>query len=206
MDLTVGAGKTLTQKLRGKVNAVGILFNEALAKSFYEGPNLAPSYQKAAAHIDLLAHKDPSLNILGVGAGTGGCTSPILDKLSNDTTDYVAIFATSGLSLAAPSVAITQGLKRKLAKLLGMPDADIDVQQPLQAYGVDSLVAVEIRYWLSKVVRAGVSISDIQGEMSMVKLGEVVVERSALSRGVGGGERVRDSGARGSSRCVRRRH
>ena len=82
MDLINQVGKNLTQILRGEVDALGILFGEDLAKSFYEGPTFAPSYEKAAVYIDSLAHKDPALNILEVGAGTGGFTRPILDKLS----------------------------------------------------------------------------------------------------------------------------
>ncbi|KAF5978633.1 polyketide synthase [Fusarium coicis] len=45
---------------------------------------------------------------------------------------------------------ITLALAQRLAKLMMMPEDDIDTGKPLSSYGVDSLVAVEVRNWIAK--------------------------------------------------------
>ena len=45
---------------------------------------------------------------------------------------------------------VTLSLTHKLARTISIPALDIDVAKPLHSYGVDSLVAVELRNWLAK--------------------------------------------------------
>ena len=52
-----------------------------LDKYYANNVRMSQNYKFAARYIDLLAHKNPNLNILEVGAGTGGCTFPILQVL-----------------------------------------------------------------------------------------------------------------------------
>ncbi|KAG9383218.1 Polyketide synthase module [Pyrenophora tritici-repentis] len=65
-------------------------------------------------------------------------TRAIQEKLSNctnvdTTTEY-----------------ITKALTERLAQLMMLPVTDVDPNEPLSAYGVDSLVAVELRSWILK--------------------------------------------------------
>ncbi|EDN95526.1 hypothetical protein SS1G_11404 [Sclerotinia sclerotiorum 1980 UF-70] len=87
VDLINEVGKNLARILIGDVDALGILFNDDLAKGFYGGLTFVPSNKKASTYIDLLAHKDPTLKILEIGAGTGGSTASILDKLGKHGND-----------------------------------------------------------------------------------------------------------------------
>ncbi|KAK4983979.1 putative secondary metabolism biosynthetic enzyme [Elasticomyces elasticus] len=43
---------------------------------------------------------------------------------------------------------VTEGITKKLAEMFIIPEAEIDKSQSLSKYGVDSLVAVELRNWL----------------------------------------------------------
>ncbi|KAF2463776.1 KR-domain-containing protein [Lindgomyces ingoldianus] len=45
---------------------------------------------------------------------------------------------------------VVESLVRKLARVLSIQAEDVDVDRPLHLYGVDSLVAVELRNWITK--------------------------------------------------------
>ena len=79
--LIVAVGENLVQILRGESDPLELLFGGSLARNFYHGDQLTGSYAKMAAYIDLMAHKNPNLKILEIGAGTGAATSPILQSL-----------------------------------------------------------------------------------------------------------------------------
>lgn len=79
--LVVAVGENLIQILRGAVDPLDLLFGGSLARSFYYGDTLAGSYAVIVAYMDLMAHKNPSLKILEIGAGTGAATTPILQAL-----------------------------------------------------------------------------------------------------------------------------
>ncbi|KAF2463868.1 ketoacyl-synt-domain-containing protein [Lindgomyces ingoldianus] len=75
-------GQNLPLILRGHIDALHLLFNEGLAAEIYNGPVFSYSIRRLTAYLDLLAHKDSSLDILEVGAGTGSGTKHILHTLS----------------------------------------------------------------------------------------------------------------------------
>lgn len=55
---------------------------------------------------------------------------------------------------------------------------NVDGSKPLQAYGLDSLVAIEIRNWFGKEIGAEVTVFDILGKGSMVELSRVAAGNS----------------------------
>ncbi|MCJ1427403.1 hypothetical protein MMC29_005306, partial [Sticta canariensis] len=67
--------------LRGEIDTLSFLFEGSLMKDICNGAVYRLSYQKVAAYVDLLAHKNPNLCILEIGAGTGGMTQEVLDTL-----------------------------------------------------------------------------------------------------------------------------
>lgn len=58
--------------------------NDVLGKYYAENPRMLRQYQQAAVYADLLAHKNPHMRILEIGAGTGGATIPLLRALGGD--------------------------------------------------------------------------------------------------------------------------
>ncbi|RDW76674.1 type I polyketide synthase [Aspergillus mulundensis] len=74
----------------------------------------------------------------------------------------------------------------KLADIFMVPVADIDLAKPPSAYGVDSLVAVELRNMLVLQAACDVSIFSILQSVSLAALAGMVVERSAHFEGVSG--------------------
>ena len=100
--------------------------------------------------------------------------------------DFATLFAAAG-SLHEAGAIVVQGLARRLAKALSMSAEDIDATKPLHAYGVDSLLAVELRNWFAKELAADVAIFDIMGGVSIAGVGVTVAGKSGF-RGVGWGE------------------
>lgn len=59
-----------------------------------------------------------------------------------------------------------------------MPVDDIESDKPMHVYGVDSLVAVEMRNWLSKELRAEVAVFELMGNTSIANLGGTIAAKS----------------------------
>jgi len=73
---------------------------------------------------------------------------------------------------------IAEAIVKKLAKALSTPTEDIDPSKLMHAYGVDSLVAVDLRNWLAKEIRADVAGFDLMDVVSISKLGIVIAGKS----------------------------
>jgi 2-polyprenyl-3-methyl-5-hydroxy-6-metoxy-1,4-benzoquinol methylase len=75
-------GENLPQIFRKEVDPLSLMMEEdRLEKHYRNNPLLSQTYDQAAVYIGLLANKNPHLNILEIGAGTGGATFPILKVL-----------------------------------------------------------------------------------------------------------------------------
>lgn len=92
-------------------------------------------------------------------------------------TSYAALFAGAN-SLFEAGAIVAQGLTRKLSKALSMPAEDVDTSKPLHAYGVDSLLAVELRNWFGKEMNADIPIFQIMGDASIAAVGITVAGKS----------------------------
>ena len=75
---------------------------------------------------------------------------------------------------------VTDAIVQKLCKALSTTARDIDTEQPPHAYGVDSLVAVELRTWFAKEIAAEVAVFDIMGGSSLQQLAVLAAKRSNL--------------------------
>lgn len=84
----------------------------------------------------------------------------------------------SAKTRAAAEDIVRQALVQKLSKALSMPIEDIDVQKPIHAFGVDSLVAFEVRYWFMKEMKADLAIFDIMSSRSLLALGQLAAGKS----------------------------
>lgn len=81
-ELTCLMGQNLPAILRGEIDPLSLLLKDDLLKGYYNSQDcLTRSYQHACQYIDLIAHQNPALKVLEIGAGTGGATIPILETL-----------------------------------------------------------------------------------------------------------------------------
>ncbi|KAF2464560.1 reducing type I polyketide synthase [Lindgomyces ingoldianus] len=84
--------------------------------------------------------------------------------------------ASQSVSEAARIVA--QGLVEKISNAVGIPEGEIDTSKPLYEYGVDSLLAIEVRNWAMKECGAEVAVFEIMDEASFLVVGERVAGKS----------------------------
>ena len=87
-------GENLPRILRREVDSLSLMMENARLERYYEAnQSLSQAYQQAAVYIGFLAHKNPHLKILEIGAGTGGATYPILQTLGGGADDVLPRFA-----------------------------------------------------------------------------------------------------------------
>lgn len=73
---------------------------------------------------------------------------------------------------------IAQSLQRRLARALGVESEDIDVEKPLHAYGVDSLVAVELRNLIANDLAADVPVFELVSGRTVRSVADLVEDCS----------------------------
>ncbi|KAI0407872.1 polyketide synthase PksD, partial [Xylaria palmicola] len=78
---------------------------------------------------------------------------------------------------------VVEALRKKLARALGISSDDIEGDKPLHAFGVDSLVAVELRNWMAKEFAASLAVHEIMGSRTVEAIGEMVERVSAIKTG-----------------------
>nr|UPN67555.1 hypothetical protein [Pestalotiopsis sp.] len=72
---------------------------------------------------------------------------------------------------------MVEGLTTRLADMFVLSPSDIQQNQPLAALGVDSLVAVELRNWLSANVTPSITIFDVTQSSSLIELADKVLAK-----------------------------
>lgn len=88
------------------------------------------------------------------------------------------LHAATSISEAGNMVA--DALGTKLSNLLAIDRQEVDIDKTIYSYGVDSLVAIELRNWFLKMVAADVAVFDILGNHSIHSIGALAAERSEL--------------------------
>nr|ALQ32849.1 putative polyketide synthase [Fusarium foetens] len=75
---------------------------------------------------------------------------------------------------------VIRAIAAKLARAMSISPDDVEPSKPLSSYGVDSLMAVELRNWISKEFSSTVAVFDIIGSVSIAGVAEVVESRSSI--------------------------
>ena len=80
--LMVRVAKNLPSVLRGGLDSLSVLFEDSLIEEYYgKLGGIEHVFSQVAPYIDALAHENPGLRILEIGAGTGTATENILHIL-----------------------------------------------------------------------------------------------------------------------------
>lgn len=80
--LFVAIGQNLLDMLHGRVDPLSFLFDGELVENHYQEIFNVPCCKNIGKYLALLAHKNPGLRILEVGAGTGKMTEHILASIT----------------------------------------------------------------------------------------------------------------------------
>jgi Phosphopantetheine attachment site len=90
--------------------------------------------------------------------------------------------------MAAAVDIVAAALVQRLARLMMMSEEDIDAGRPLNAYGVDSLVAVEVRNWITRETAVEVSVFEVMANVPMRQLASDLAGKTKLFQGTQGSE------------------
>ena len=92
------------------------------------------------------------------------------------------VFAEHTNDIASIARFVGLGLKAKVARSLMIPEQDVDTQNPIHAYGVDSLVAVGLSYWLLKTIQSDISVLELMSARSIATVGLEIAKRSRFRK------------------------
>lgn len=80
---------------------------------------------------------------------------------------------------------ITEGLVGKVAEILQMPPSEVDPERPMYRYGVDSLVALEVRNWISKEMKSSVALLEVLAAVPMAVFAATIADKSEILASAG---------------------
>lgn len=105
------------------------------------------------------------------------------NQSASSTAALAQALARPGTTLDQATALLLDALAAKLADIFNLPLSDIEPDLPLSRYGVDSLVAVEVRNWLSSGVKSKVSVFEILQSASLSDFAALVASKSELVKG-----------------------
>lgn len=120
-----------------------------------------------------------SLESAGGTASAGDGDAPLAAQLAEA--------ANAPDPVAAAATIITEALVRKTAEILRIPHSEIEKERPMYQYGVDSLVALEVRNWISKEMKANMPMLEILSAVPMSELAVSIAKKSTLVVGMASG-------------------
>lgn len=87
--LIIAVGQALEQMLGGPLNPLDVIFKDKIAENVYRyGLGSQRCYEQLCNYMDALAHKNPAMKVLEIGAGTGGATRPVMQTLTGNGQRY----------------------------------------------------------------------------------------------------------------------
>lgn len=87
---------------------------------------------------------------------------------------------TGATALADAASIVSQALRTKMSRILGISYDQIELESRVESYGVDSLVAVELRNWLAKEVDADIAVFEVLGAATLNGVGIVAATKSSF--------------------------
>lgn len=75
---------------------------------------------------------------------------------------------------------VSDGLMTKVSAVLMFPREEMDASKPIVVYGLDSLVAIEIRNWITRELEASLQVLELLTSNSITALAETILKKSKL--------------------------
>ena len=85
---------------------------------------------------------------------------------------------------ASASIIIADALVRKIADILRIPPSEVDPNRSMYQYGVDSLVALEVRNWITRELKANMALLEILAAVPMETFAAQIALQSKLVVGL----------------------
>jgi len=107
-----------------------------------------------------------------IGGGDAGMSNGLKQNMDSETV------LRRSASVEAAAEHVIEWLITKLSQILGTPAEEVNVQKPVHANGINSLVAVEMRNWFDRKIGADVAVFEILGNMSILDLSTYAAGKS----------------------------
>ena len=65
----------------------------------------------------------------------------------------------------------------RIHRLLGTDKDRVDLERPMQSYGIDSLSAIDLRNWISKIFDVDIPVFEILGGVTFASAALSIVEK-----------------------------
>jgi len=75
---------------------------------------------------------------------------------------------------------VCEGLMTKVSSVLMVPREEMDVSRPIVVYGLDSLVAIEIRNWITRELESNLQVLELLTSSSITALAVTILKKSKL--------------------------
>lgn len=134
-----------------------------------------PKYSAAEGALQPAWQHEPRFNHMVMHNGSGNAS---LTKQGSGKGSTAALLSAANSPQEAEKI-VLDALLGKLTKVLSVDIADLDPAQPMHAYGVDSLVAVELRTWIAKEIGSDMSVFEMT---SGQRIGQLAVAAAGMSR------------------------
>ncbi|KAF7175096.1 hypothetical protein CNMCM7691_006500 [Aspergillus felis] len=115
------------------------------------------------------------LNVLSIASSSSSADQDTSSAASSPSTRLAA-----ASTLAEAVSIITDALVHKTAEILQMPLSEVDPGRPMYRYGVDSLVALEVRNWITRELQANMALLEILAAEPMRVFAGKIAEKSRL--------------------------
>lgn len=138
----------------------------------FDGVKTAPTEQPFWVNDTKLSHllRLSSLNKAGA----------VTDTSQNNTEVSPATAIRQSRSREAAEAIIVTALTQKISSILMRPTEELDPAVPISVYGLDSLVAIEIRNWITRELEANLQILEILTSDSVPALAEHILRKSGI--------------------------
>ena len=156
-EFTCRIGENISQVMFNTVDPLSLMLADDLLGQFYRSSApLIRNYSQAAMLVGNLAHENPNLRVLEIGAGTGGLTLPVLETLGGVAghtarfKEYIFTDISSGFFEKAQEKLISWGPLVTYRKL------DIEVNpltQGFESEAFDLIIAANVLHATTRITR-----------------------------------------------------
>ncbi|KAH7305246.1 hypothetical protein B0I35DRAFT_362380 [Stachybotrys elegans] len=101
-------------------------------------------------------------------------------QASGDSVKAFRASLQSATTLAMAIETIGEAIRRRLADVMNLDPENIELSRPVHAYGVDSLVAVELRNWIIQEMQSSISLFELLQSPSLASLAAKVAATCKL--------------------------
>ncbi|KAI1463640.1 putative hybrid NRPS/PKS enzyme [Daldinia caldariorum] len=141
LRLMSAVGENLPAVIRGETSMLEHMIQDNMLNDFYVVAHGMPRYTAYLASMArLVTHRNPHMNVLEIGAGTGGATKSFLKELGNSFSTYTFTDISSGFFAKAEQVFASYSAKMKFKVL----DIEKDIEEQGFADGSFDLIIASL--------------------------------------------------------------